>query len=259
MDLSTTTGIVGAAIAAGTVDAFSETASGKRAAIGAQSLAQHWSFETIYDEFKTPIYNYVYHLVGNREQADDLTQDTFLKAFKALPKMDGNLKLSAWLYRIATNTAYDALRRRKLIAWMPWQDLDHEPADVESADPQETIGTTELVNAALRRMPQHYRAALLLYTREGYSYAEIAKTLRIAESGVKMYLSRARHSFREHNRALESGGYVRRTADVLKQRGSRLALTDPIPLTLYECPAPYHRLISPELVAWAGALKNLRG
>ena len=154
MDLSTTTGIVGASIAA--VDAFSESASGKRAAIGAQSLAQRWSFETIYDEFKTPIYNYVYHLVGNREQADDLTQDTFLKAFKALPKMDGNLKLSAWLYRIATNTAYDALRRRKLIAWMPWQDLDHEPADVESADPQETIGTTELVNAALRRMPQHY-------------------------------------------------------------------------------------------------------
>ncbi len=170
--------------------------------------AQAWSFERIYDEFKTPIYNYIYHLVGNREQADDLTQDTFMKAFKALPKMDASLKLSAWLYRIATNTAYDALRRRKLIAWMPWQDLDHEPADVESADPQETIGTSELVKAALRRMPRHYRAALLLYTQEGFSYAEIASTLNIAESGVKMYLSRARHSFREHYRALEQGGGV---------------------------------------------------
>jgi RNA polymerase sigma-70 factor (ECF subfamily) len=167
---------------------------------------QMWSFERIYDEYKTPIYNYIYHLVGNREQADDLTQDTFLKAFKALPKMDANLKLSAWLYRIATNTAYDALRRRKLIAWMPWQDLDHEPADVESADPQETIGTSELVHAALKRMPSHYRAALLLYTQEGFSYAEIATTLNIAESGVKMYLSRARHSFREHYRSLEQGG-----------------------------------------------------
>jgi RNA polymerase sigma-70 factor (ECF subfamily) len=171
-----------------------------------RSAEQSWSFERIYDEYKTPIYNYIYHLVGNREQADDLTQDTFLKAFKALPKMDASLKLSAWLYRIATNTAYDALRRRKLIAWLPWQDLDHEPADVESADPQETIGTTELVHAALRRMPRHYRAALLLYTQEGFSYAEIAKTLSIAESGVKMYLSRARHSFREHYRALEQGG-----------------------------------------------------
>ncbi|HET8846948.1 MAG TPA: sigma-70 family RNA polymerase sigma factor [Ktedonobacteraceae bacterium] len=165
-----------------------------------------WSFEQIYDEYKTPIYNYVYHLVGDREQADDLTQDTFLKAFRALPKMDANLKLSAWLYRIATNTAYDALRRRKLIAWLPWQDLDHEPADAESADPQEIYGTTELVRAALRRMPQQYRAALLLYTQEGFSYSEIAHALNIAESGVKMYLSRARQSFREHYRALEQGG-----------------------------------------------------
>jgi len=165
-----------------------------------------WPFERIYEEFKTPIYNYIYHLVGNREQADDLTQDTFLKAFKALPKMDASLKLSAWLYRIATNTAYDALRRRKLIAWLPWQDLDHEPADVESADPQETIGTAELVRGALKRMPAQYRAALLLYTQEGFSYGEIAHTLNIAESGVKMYLSRARQSFREHFRALEHGG-----------------------------------------------------
>ena len=172
----------------------------------AETKDNSWSFDQIYDEYKTPIYNYMYHLVGDREQADDLTQDTFLKAFRALPKMDANLKLSAWLYRIATNTAYDALRRRKLIAWLPWQDLDHEPADVESADPQEIYGTTELVRAALRRMPQQYRAALLLYTQEGFSYNEIAQALNIAESGVKMYLSRARQSFREHYRALEQGG-----------------------------------------------------
>src|SRR5260370_39926837 len=165
-----------------------------------------WSFDQIYDEYKTPVYNYVYRLVGDREQADDLTKDHCLKAFRTLPKMDANLKLLDWLYRIATNTAYDGLRRRKLIAGLPWQDLDHEPADVESADPQEIYGTTELVRAALHRMPQQYRAALLLYTQEGFSYSEIAQALNIAESGVKMYLSRARQSFREHYRALEQGG-----------------------------------------------------
>src|SRR5947209_19821945 len=92
-----------------------------------------WSFDQIYDEYKTPIYNYVYHLVGDREQADDLTQDTFLKAFRALPKMDANLKLSAWLYRIATNTAYDALRRRNVIAWTTWHYYVHEPAVLDNA------------------------------------------------------------------------------------------------------------------------------
>lgn len=196
-------------VAVGAGEAVASSVQGQAVAQAVTGVATAaWSFERIYDEFKTPIYNYIYHLVGNREQADDLTQDTFMKAFKALPKMDASLKLSAWLYRIATNTAYDALRRRKLIAWMPWQDLDHEPADVESADPQETIGTSELVQAALRRMPRHYRAALLLYTQEGFSYAEIASTLNIAESGVKMYLSRARHSFREHYRTLEQGGGI---------------------------------------------------
>jgi len=76
------------------------------------SSGSEWSFERIYDEYKTPIFNFIYHLVGNREQADDLTQDTFFKVYKALPRMDANLKLSAWLYRIATYTAYDVLRRR---------------------------------------------------------------------------------------------------------------------------------------------------
>lgn len=172
----------------------------------AQTAEQIQAFERIYAEFETPIFNHIYHMVGNREQAKELTQDTFMKAFRKLPEMDANLRLSAWLYKIASNTAKDALRRRRLIAFFSWQALDHEPADVESADPQETVGTSELVRAALLRMSRQYREALLLYIEAGYSYAEIAATLNIAESGVKMYLSRARHSFREHYRALEQGG-----------------------------------------------------
>ena len=160
----------------------------------------------LYDEFRRRIYSHSYRLLGNQQDADDVTQEVFVSAYLAWESLYARDKLSGWLYRIATNTAYDALRRRKLIAWLPWQDLDHEPADVESADPQEIYGTTELVRAALRRMPQQYRAALLLYTQEGFSYSEIAKTLNIAESGVKMYLSRARQSFREHYRSLEQGG-----------------------------------------------------
>src|SRR5579864_4105106 len=84
-------------------------------------------FETIFLRCQGPITNFIYHLIWNREQAYDLTQDVFVKAYKAL--LAGTVvqpgALSAWLYRIAANTTTDALRRRRLIAWLPLS-LFHE-------------------------------------------------------------------------------------------------------------------------------------
>jgi RNA polymerase sigma-70 factor, ECF subfamily len=78
-------------------------------------------FEAIFLRFQSPITNFIYHLIGNREQASDLAQDVFVKAYKAL--LGGTVvqpgALSAWLYRIAANTTTDTLRRRRLISWLP--------------------------------------------------------------------------------------------------------------------------------------------
>jgi RNA polymerase sigma-70 factor (ECF subfamily) len=78
-------------------------------------------FEAIFTRFQVPITNFIYHLIGNREQAYDLAQDVFVKAYKAL--LGGTVvqpgALSAWLYRIAANTTTDTLRRRRLISWLP--------------------------------------------------------------------------------------------------------------------------------------------
>lgn len=78
-------------------------------------------FEAIFLRFQGPITNFIYRLIGNREQAYDLTQDVFVKAYKAL--LNGTVvqpgALSAWLYRIAANTTTDSLRRRRLISWLP--------------------------------------------------------------------------------------------------------------------------------------------
>src|SRR6266516_3673549 len=78
-------------------------------------------FEAIFQRFQVPITNFIYHLIGNREQAYDLAQDVFVKAYKAL--LGGTVvqpgALSAWLYRIAANTTTDSLRRRRLISWLP--------------------------------------------------------------------------------------------------------------------------------------------
>ncbi len=78
-------------------------------------------FESIFLRYQVPITNFIYHLIGNREQANDLAQDVFVKAYKAL--LSGTVvqpgALSAWLYRIAANTTTDTLRRRRLISWLP--------------------------------------------------------------------------------------------------------------------------------------------
>jgi RNA polymerase sigma-70 factor (ECF subfamily) len=91
---------------------------------GSQEQAQRVDvadFEAIFLRFQRPITNFIYHLIGNREQAYDLAQDVFVKAYKAL--LNGTVvqpgALSAWLYRIAANTTTDTLRRRRLISWLP--------------------------------------------------------------------------------------------------------------------------------------------
>jgi len=162
-----------------------------------------WNVEDLYQQYRDRISRYILRLVDDPELAEDLTQDTFVRVLKALPAMPEDLKFSAWLYRIATNIAYDALRRRRLVAWQPLE----EEADLMGSshdDPQATYnGPSELIRLALCRMSPAYRLALLLSIESGYSYAQIAQTLGIAPSGVKMYLSRARQQLKQHYLALE--------------------------------------------------------
>lgn len=168
------------------------------------ALAASWNFEQVYEEYRERIYRYIRHLVTDQEEASDLVQETFARAYKALPRMPSDLRMTPWLYRIATNACYDALRRRRLVSWQTLDELDHEPAGGAGDDPQEGYGgTAELVRLALERMPALYRQALLLRECKGYSMPEIAQALGIAPSGVKMFLSRARRHFRRHYRELE--------------------------------------------------------
>lgn len=187
-------------------------------------------FEEIFTRFQTPLINFVYRLVGNREQACDLTQDVFVKAYRALSS--GTTiqagALSSWLYRIAANTATDALRRRRLIAWLPLSLFNEDrgvgaglPGSMDGAGTQpnpgeeslpgtaslfsgggydgarfeQRVADREIVERVLHRLPEKYAACLLLYEHEGFSCAEIAKVLNVSPSAVKMRLMRARERF----------------------------------------------------------------
>src|SRR6266566_2659310 len=194
-------------------------------------------FEAIFLRFQGPITNFIYHLIGNREQAYDLAQDVFVKAYKAL--LGGTVvqpgALSAWLYRIAANTTTDTLRRRRLIAWLPMSMFNedrgigagvlsdsggaasdgfnsnaddgsnegrsnsisslYERGSYDGGRFENRVADREIVQRIFRELPPKYAVCLWLYENDGLSCAQIAETLNISASAVKMRLMRARERF----------------------------------------------------------------
>jgi RNA polymerase sigma-70 factor (ECF subfamily) len=160
------------------------------------------AFEAIYQRYERRIYSYIYRLMGNPEDASDLTQDTFVKAYQALPRAQGEMNLSAWLHRIASNTCLDVLRRRRLVQWLPWDVFDTNPA-IEPAAPDDPAGsyvrqeTSAEVQRILKKLSPKHRVALVLKEYQGLSCDEIAEVMGTSRSAVKSLLFRAREEFRQ--------------------------------------------------------------
>jgi len=150
--------------------------------------------ETLYQEYQRPMLAYLTRLVSDRETAEDLCQETFIKAMRRWDQHDPEASPSAWLYRIATNTAYDHLRRRRRLSFTSL--LENQPlADDQAMEDQ--LDAREPVQQALAKIPAMYRLPLLLHTCEGHSTQEIASALGCSNSAIKTRLFRARERFRE--------------------------------------------------------------
>ena len=162
------------------------------------------AFDEIFTTYQTPIYNYVLRMMGDAEEANDITQDVFIKAYQGLPKLepDADLNISAWLYRIATNTCLDALRRRKLVRWIPidiFGDIFQNHGDA-GGDPEYTVLQHEnqaIVQQVLAKMKQNYRTSLILREFQELSCDEIAVIMGTSRNNVKTMLFRAREQFRQ--------------------------------------------------------------
>jgi RNA polymerase sigma-70 factor (ECF subfamily) len=172
------------------------------------------AFEEIFRVYHTRIYRYVYRLVGNAEDAQDLTQESFLKAYRALLRGAQPVNLSAWLYRIASNTCMDLLRRRRLIHWQPLENLltvlNVNVAGARS--PEEEVLQSERqaerqaeIACVLAQLPPRYRMYLILREREGFSYQEISAITGDSLDTVKVTLYRARECARRIGVELRSG------------------------------------------------------
>lgn len=153
------------------------------------------AFARLFEAFNAPLCTYLARLVGNDELGRDLAQDTFLKAWKGLSSLQGELQFRAWLYRIATNVAYSHLRHTRHVRWLPWiQVSENESPSIEG--PEEWVSEVDMIQHALRQLSPQYRACLLLQVIEGFSQREIARMLHISEKSVGSNVSRAREQFR---------------------------------------------------------------
>src|SRR2546426_6940980 len=153
------------------------------------------ALDVLYRTYKDRIYTFLLRMSGSAELADDLTQDTFIKADRALVRLDLDRALLPWLYRIASNGAIDELRRRRRISWLRWPSLlgtHHEHAPDEHA----RVPERQQIALALRAVPPENAAALLLHVVEGYSYREIADIQGVSLTAARSRIARGREAFR---------------------------------------------------------------
>lgn len=162
--------------------------------VGRARAGDQVAFARLFEQYHAPILNYLNRMVGDRAAAEDLTQDTFIKAYNALPSTRPDLAFKPWLYRIATNTAISTLRRRKIVQWIPFMP-GHDHAGEGSIE--KSVSQRHDIDQVLGKLPKHYAAVLLLRHYQGLSLAETAAALDITENAAKLRLFRARKAFAE--------------------------------------------------------------
>jgi len=143
------------------------------------------AFNLLVSRWEKRVFNYLVRLVSNREDALDLSQDVFLKAYQNLPKLDDAARFSGWLFRIAHNEAFSMLRRRR-----PEADLADEPraADFDAGRGLLPVELSLAVESALGRLNEDQREAVLLKVYQGFKFEEMAEILGCPVSTVKSRL-----------------------------------------------------------------------
>jgi RNA polymerase sigma-70 factor (ECF subfamily) len=142
------------------------------------------TFEQLYEMYRGRVFSTAYRMLSNRADAEDCTQDVFVKVFKKLASFRGDSAVSTWIYRITVNACLDFRRRRRLRQTVS---LD-EGMEVGSTP----LSVARLIESALPRMAEGYRQVFVLHDIQGLKHEEIGKILGITEGASKSQLHRAR-------------------------------------------------------------------
>ena len=153
------------------------------------------AFERLYREHVGRVYGLCLRMMRDAQLAEDCTQETFINAWRALPRFETRSSLSTWLHRIAVNVSL--ARRRKSTPLEPLPQADEEGADRAGGWTLETPLEERELEEAIGNLPEGARDALVLHALYGYSHGEAAQMLGVAEGTCKAQLHRARQLLRE--------------------------------------------------------------
>ncbi len=176
-----------------------------------QDLVERWqqgeeaAFEELISRHERRVYRLLYRMMGNKEDAEDLTQETFLSLHRYGHRFRAEARFSTFVYRVAANAALNRRRslgrRRARIEKLKTRQAAGDDLPSAPRDPEDSTLGTELsghVREALDRLSPSLRMPVILYDIEGLAYGEIAKVLGIAEGTVKSRIHRARQALRDH-------------------------------------------------------------
>ena len=166
------------------------------------------AYDDLVKRYQERIYATVYHMTSNHEDANDLAQEAFIKAFQALKSFKGGSSFYTWVYRIAVNKTINFLKQRKNKAHMSLDDLDfnaeHDPdlvALISDKTPRREINLTELqekLNEAMQKLSESHRLVVTLHDVQGASHEEIAKIMNCNIGTVRSRLFYARQQMQAY-------------------------------------------------------------
>ena len=165
------------------------------------------AFGEIVDRYKDSLVNYLTHLVRTRDRAEEVAQDAFVRLYRNADKYKQQERLGPYLFRIATNLVVSEVRRER--RWSLLLPRLHASTRTSAPAPDTNLFTSEIqrqVAAAIDRLPVNYRAPLVLFEMEEWSYEEIAAALDVRVGTVKSRISRARDLLRKHLAPWWTGG-----------------------------------------------------
>jgi RNA polymerase sigma-70 factor (ECF subfamily) len=154
------------------------------------------AYNQVYQQCARGVYNAIWRIVRNTEEAEDILQDTFISAFISIQNFRGDASLYGWIKRIGVNKSLNAVKKNKIELVIDEQLLEVSPADEEKDWEETTLEVDEIKNK-LNELPEGFRLVLTLYLFEDYSHKEIAESLGISESTSKTQYLRGKKKLKE--------------------------------------------------------------